>query len=588
MTETVSKNVTRLYNFQYRGKNIDTLVIGDNVKRIDNFAFYGSNINTIYYYSDAKLSDICKKQLSKTNIIYKIDTDKPQEDWEFKEKTSELDFSNINLNKGESISLASNKLDKDVKIIIENTDVAEINDKGEIISKNPGETIVTVKDTSGNSQQIVVNVPEEKPQVELKEFDDSKETPLEYFTYYIYDDYSIITGVAEEHKNDNVPNLIFPSKIGGKPLTQIRIGYGFDGIMVNNFGTFNNWGVRYIKIPDTVELITRQAFYNIGTLEKVDLPTTSPKYYDECYDTEFLSELNRDYATSNVFSFCDGLKKVVIPNGWNRIPAHYFNLCHNLEEVIIPDSIKEIGEGAFGGCEKLSKFNIPENLKSYEGFLSQGNLEKQFTELTFPESCTSVKEHAFAYIYLNKLTFKGRVEIGDSAFRDGQFIELILEKGASNAAELSNSHFRYSKCGTLRVPKEEIDNYKHLTCFNRILPLVDEEIAVETIPCEKLDIYVSKSPIYKIPGHTSNLQRYIINKDESINITYTKYPFDTTDRVTFESNKPEFVKVSSNGKITGVNYLYFDPDPYNRAKSYATITVKCGNVERTINVCVEQ
>lgn len=527
--KTIYFNEPEIKPFQFAGrKDISKLVLGKNVKKIGRFAFFGTNKN-----------------------LETIDC--------------------------ESIPEITDGFKEDCPNVVVQTTQQNI----EAFQSDKRWTDFEIEES--DKEVIEVPDPEIVPNPNLEEL-----SP-ELFTYVEENNHVIVTGLV--NKDIEIPNLVLPSKINNKPVTQIRIGYAFGDIMVNNLGMFENCRCRYIKIPDTVELITGHAFWNINSLERIDLPSTSPKYYDECYDTQFSNGLDRDYATGSVFRECDGLKKVIIPEGWKRIPNYYFASCRNLEEVVIPDSVEYIGAGAFVNCDKLSKFNIPENLKSYEGFLSQGNLEKQFTELTFPESCTSVKEHAFAYIYLNKLTFKGRVTIGDSAFRDGQFIDLILEKGASNALSLTNSDFRYSKCGTLYVPANELNNYKHLTCFKEIRALKTPEEELEPIPCEKLEIKCSKSLTYKVPGSTGNVERFALDQGETISFNIKTIPYNSTDKIIIESDKPEYVQVNSDGTVTALKYTnfnYYDDPKHVWGKiSYANLTIKCGNWSKTFRVSVE-
>lgn len=210
MTEIVPKNIDRIYNFQYTGRTIDTLVIGNNIKQIDDFAFFGANIGTIYYYAQTELSETCKSMLS-SQIIYTTEesriedvsttnTNKPASDWGFPEvETSQIDFSHITLNEGQSIDTNSNAISNTAKIIVEDTNVADIDDKGNIVSKNPGTTIVTIKDESGTSQQMTITVPEPTPEITLDEFPQTELSP-DLFTYVILpNDNVAITGLKDEN-----------------------------------------------------------------------------------------------------------------------------------------------------------------------------------------------------------------------------------------------------------------------------------------------------------------------------------------------------------------------------------------------------
>ena len=55
-----------------------------------------------------------------------------------------------------------------------------------------------------------------------------------------------------------------------------------------------------------------------------------------------------------MFSNCENLTTVEIPNTVEQIGSHAFSACKNLEYVKLPSNVKTIGEGAFDGCEKIS------------------------------------------------------------------------------------------------------------------------------------------------------------------------------------------------------------------------------------------
>ena len=60
-----------------------------------------------------------------------------------------------------------------------------------------------------------------------------------------------------------------------------------------------------------------------------------------------------------VFSWCDSLTKVTIPNSITSIGDNAFRGCSGLTEVTIPNSVTSIGDGAFRGCTSLTDITIP-------------------------------------------------------------------------------------------------------------------------------------------------------------------------------------------------------------------------------------
>lgn len=124
------------------------------------------------------------------------------------------------------------------------------------------------------------------------------------------------------------------------------------------------------------------------------------------------------------------LRKVVLPEGIEKIGRGVFEDCSKLEEIYLPDSIRYIGEGAFANCESLKIHKLPDSLE----FLGGGALSgcNQLTELVFPPHPVYVEDQAYAY-------GKGlkKVVISDVLYSDGCIIheddtvETLIYKGNS-------------------------------------------------------------------------------------------------------------------------------------------------------------
>ena len=60
------------------------------------------------------------------------------------------------------------------------------------------------------------------------------------------------------------------------------------------------------------------------------------------------------------------LKRYKVPEGVEIICDEAFYNCESLEEIILPSSLKKIGNMAFGYCENLESIEIPEGIKKIE------------------------------------------------------------------------------------------------------------------------------------------------------------------------------------------------------------------------------
>lgn len=98
---------------------------------------------------------------------------------------------------------------------------------------------------------------------------------------------------------------------------------------------FANTGIKEIRIPEGVEVISASMFSGCDKLETVYLPSTI-----KTIDT---------YAFYN----CVSLKKIYLPESVTTINDYAFYHCDNLLEVNIPESVTELSKYAFWQCNML-------------------------------------------------------------------------------------------------------------------------------------------------------------------------------------------------------------------------------------------
>lgn len=133
--------------------------------------------------------------------------------------------------------------------------------------------------------------------------------------------------------------------------------------------------LRKIVLPDDVETIAFQAFYNAVYLEEINLPQS-------------LKNLG---PTS--FANCKSLSvsPLIIPEGLTYIPGDCFHWCTSLNQVILPSGIKMIDDCAFADSS-VKYINLPDGLLniSWWAFRNSG-----LKEVVVPENCEYIKSGAF-------------------------------------------------------------------------------------------------------------------------------------------------------------------------------------------------
>ena len=212
-----------------------------------------------------------------------------------------------------------------------------------------------------------------------------------------------------------------------------------------------------------------------------------------------------------VFSWCNALTSINIPNSVTEIGKSAFFECRVLTSIIvakenkvydsrdncnaiietyincliqgcdntvIPDSVTEIGNNAFRGCAALTSVNIPKSVTKIGDRAFYGC--KELTSITIPNSVTKIGDWAFSGCNaLTSVTIPNSVtEIGDSEFYDcWNLEELILCHTDPTQIWVSEEAFSFAKQATLYVPKEGVAAFQKdpfWSEFAAIKPITDD------------------------------------------------------------------------------------------------------------------
>lgn len=149
-------------------------------------------------------------------------------------------------------------------------------------------------------------------------------------------------------------------------LKKVTIGGAVQNIMA---GAFADSGIEEIVIPDSVK--------EIGEYWLAE-------WSDGATDRYF------GYSTSsgNVFLNCQNLKRVVIGNGVENIPAYMFADCTGLEEVTIGENVRFVDNRAFYNCNDT--FKVINNSKHKEWVIS-GPVSERFMNQLMASANAPVK-----------------------------------------------------------------------------------------------------------------------------------------------------------------------------------------------------
>ncbi len=163
--------------------------------------------------------------------------------------------------------------------------------------------------------------------------------------------------------------------------SSLRVVYGFS----------SNSDIRYIHIPDGVNIIGSNAF-NSSSLQSVDLPTV-------------MEEIG-PYA----FAYCESLTHICMPSTLERMGNFAFYFCTRLKSVDIPDSLHTIPNGAFFWCKSLSNITWGNAIELID---TSAFGDCVFKELHFPPTLRTIKMCAFisnVYGKLHKVHFSAPID----------------------------------------------------------------------------------------------------------------------------------------------------------------------------------
>ena len=233
------------------------------------------------------------------------------------------------------------------------------------------------------------------------------------WTYYVQGDRAVIDGASMPDGTEVYGSVVVPSELGGYRVRAI------DGVYYSQLdgwhGVFSSCvGIRYVEIPDGIEIVGDHSFKNCVALKTV--------------------VLGKDVVSIgvNAFSGCKSLKKMVLPNGLESIGDCAFADCSSLGSIDIPDSVTSLGVCSFAGCHSATSLKmsnqlvkiphtcfgecyslfsvvIPDSVAiiDYQAFANCTNL----ISVKIGENIASIGEDAFGHIYHG--SFQGRTEPWD-------------------------------------------------------------------------------------------------------------------------------------------------------------------------------
>ena len=199
---------------------------------------------------------------------------------------------------------------------------------------------------------------------------------------------------------NSVTNISKGSFSGCTSLTSATIG---DGVATIHTGTFSGCNsLTSVTIGSRVSKIASFAFEKCTVIKQVTINSDSllnGQTYSKMV-TLFGTQVREYIIGDNVkgikgtmFSGCDSLTTVIMPNSLTYIGSMAFYHCPNLNTITIPESVTTIGSSAFAGCSALTSITIPESVTSISSSAFAGC--SALTSITIGNGVTTIGYKAF-------------------------------------------------------------------------------------------------------------------------------------------------------------------------------------------------
>ena len=234
-------------------------------------------------------------------------------------------------------------------------------------------------------------------------------------------------------------------------------------------------GVKYTTSKDSISPFL---FSSCDKLEAIILPNsiTSIGFGAFTHCTGLTSVAIPNSVTSidpRAFGNCTGLTSITIPDGVTSIEWKTFGYCTRLTSVTIPNSVVAIGEYAFVRCTGLTNITIPNSVTS----IWAGAFDHciGLTSIIIPNSVTWIGSDAFYHCSgLTDVTIgNGITWIGESAFLGCSGLLEIHSKNPIPPTLGSNSFENQTTC-KLYIPKGSLQAYKNAAVWKDFVNIIEE------------------------------------------------------------------------------------------------------------------
>ena len=242
----------------------------------------------------------------------------------------------------------------------------------------------------------------------------------------IFRDNYKLKGVIIPDTVDYVSREIFSGCVS---LTDVDLGKGITSI---SFGMFYNCkSLESLTIPEQIEYLggyEQDPFDGCTSLKNLYLKAKNIsfiRYLKLPSLTNIVIASTVDSLPDGAFSGYNYIENVTFENGLMVLPDSCFKNCTSLKNITLPDSMMSVGKSAFENCYNIKSVTFSENLNTIDDSAFKGC--SSIENLSFNKNLREIGNNAFEECSsVKNVTFNDSLNtIGESAFANCSSVEKV-------------------------------------------------------------------------------------------------------------------------------------------------------------------
>ena len=273
-------------------------------------------------------------------------------------------------------------------------------------------------------------------------------------TYLGDDDPNSIEGSGMFEGCESLTSFKFPSSYASRNLPSFTfkncknlatiVWNGYNPKRLNSCAFWNCDKITWSQIPQSVEELGEECFYDCAALTSVDLSKIKKMDTGVFWGTP-LTSVEWPAAVTEIpartFLSCGKLTTIKgipgQPGAWDnitKIGEDAFNECKALTTIKLPNNLKTLDKQAFRSCWNLKNVEYSNQLETIGEGAFQDNLFG-FEKFYFKGSVKNVGSYAFANGKLTCVHLKGDMTMGDYVFQNDKSLKYVEFPATSSATQ---------------------------------------------------------------------------------------------------------------------------------------------------------